>query len=184
MNNFLLIKEKELESLRYLQYKINRYAFASQYVKGKEVLDIACGEGFGSRYLKLKGAKRVIGGDISDKAIECARSFYSEEGVEFILLDAQELPFSSSSFDVIVSLETIEHLRDPRRFLKECFRILRREGIFICSTPNAEVTPKIKSPDHIKEFSPKEFKGLLEETGFCVNEFFGQDLWQGASKIE
>jgi len=187
MNNreqFPAIEEGGLQSRRYLQYKINRYAFVSQYVKGKDVLDIACGEGFGSRYLKLKGAKRVIGGDISDKAIECARNFYCEKGIEFMLMDAQRLPFRNNSYDVIVSLETIEHVRHSIEFLKECFRVLRGGGIFICSTPNGQVTPKIKSPDHIKEFSPKEFKGLLEEVGFHVKEFLGQDLWQEASKIE
>lgn len=52
------------------QEHINRYVFASNFVKDKTVLDIVCGTGYGSSYLARKGAKRVLGGDISKKAIE------------------------------------------------------------------------------------------------------------------
>ena len=125
-----------------------------------------------------KGAKRVIGVDILQDALKDARKWNKGKArVEFILSDAEALPFADNSFDVIVSLETIEHLRDTDKFLLECRRVLRKEGIFICSTPNKKVySPLFRkpfNPYHVREFYPEEFYGLLKKY-FANTRAYGQ----------
>lgn len=91
---------------------INRYNFAKELVKDMRVLDVACGEGYGSNML-AETAKEVIGVDISKEAIEQANEKYSKENLSFKVMDAEGLSFDDNYFDAIVSFETIEHLGRP-----------------------------------------------------------------------
>jgi ubiquinone/menaquinone biosynthesis C-methylase UbiE len=138
-----------------------RYIWALPYVKNKRVLDVACGTGYGSRTLG-QVAKSVVGVDISEICIQKAREEYPE-GL-FYISDAEKLPFEDASFDVAISFETIEHLRDRKKFLLEIHRILCKEGLLILSTPNALYTEPIngvpKNPYHFYEYKPEE---LVEE---------------------
>lgn len=83
--------------MAYVHYQlhINRYAFAANYVRGKRVLDVACGPGYGSSYLQKGGAKLVIGGDISRDALQEANLRFQHRDVFFVQLDATNLPFYS-----------------------------------------------------------------------------------------
>lgn len=163
----------------YITYQehLNRYAFASKFVSNKLVLDIACGTGYGSFQFADAHAKMAIGGDVSKDAVEYASSRYSKSNLDFIRLDAAELPFRNRRFDVIVSFETIEHLNQLRRFLFECKRLLKNDGMFICSTPNKKIssprTEKPLNPFHVKELYVKEFHKLLSEY-FTSITLFGQ----------
>ena len=154
-----------------------RYIFASQFVTNKVCLDVACGSGYGSVYLMSAGAQMVVGGDISRKCIEYGREHYTIDGLHFVRLDAQHLPFPKESFEVVVSLETIEHLKNPRQFLSECHRVLNPGGVFICSTPNKAITSPYTgtptNPYHIKEFYVDELCALAEEY-FQEIAVFGQ----------
>ena len=126
--------------LREFQASLSQYTFAAGFIKGKVTLDIACGSGYGSNYLKQQGARLVVGGDISIEAIESAKQFCEgKEGIGFVPLDATKLPFANDSFEAIVSIETLEHLPQHDKFLQECRRVLKDGGIFICSTPNKQV---------------------------------------------
>jgi len=152
---------------------ISRYEFAASLTRNKVVLDIACGAGYGSSFLKKKGAKMVVGGDVNRDAVEYAKEHYKGEELVFLRLDAMNLPFSKSTFDVIVSFETIEHLKDNRRFLSACKEVLKKSGLFICSTPNSLVTlsdlGRPLNPFHVHEFTVKEFFDLLSEYFRYVN---------------
>ena len=117
---------------------IAKYVFAAQFVEGKVVLDISCGIGYGSSDLMNKAPKVVIGGDNSVKAIEYKRLHYPKDELHFLCLEAQQMPFRDNSFDIAVSLETIERLERYEDFLKECNRKVKEGGIFIRSTPNRE----------------------------------------------
>jgi ubiquinone/menaquinone biosynthesis C-methylase UbiE len=153
--------------------------FASCFVKGKTVLDIACGTGYGSDYLLKKGAKKVVGGDISKEAIEYAKIHYGRNSLFFIRLDVCALPFQSKCFDVVVSFETIEHLKTPEIFLSECRRVLKKGGLFICSTPNKQVTSPFSiepvNPFHSHEFYAEEFCGLVKSE-FSEVMLYGQNF--------
>ena len=119
---------------------MNRYIFASDLVKNKKVLDAACGTGYGTALL-AQSAERVFGIDISKEAISYAESNYSAKNVNFAVANIEKLPFESDFFDVVVSFETIEHVdtQKQEKFLSEVKRILKKDGIFIISTPNKEV---------------------------------------------
>src|SRR5207249_9324746 len=104
-------------------------------VPEKRVLDIACGEGYGSAALARAGAASVVGVDISAEACEHARRKY---GVDARVGRADRIPLPAGSIDVIVSFETIEHVERPESFLNECVRVLAPGGALILSTPNRE----------------------------------------------
>jgi len=149
----------------YLEH-INRYVFATSWVQNKSVLDVACGTGYGVHYLVKKGARRAVGVDISIEAMNYAQDRFGEDRrVSFICADGTKLPCVDNFFDVVISFETIEHIRQYRRFLLECRRVLKENGLFICSTPNRRVfSPHIGkplNPFHVKEFWPEEFYRLL-----------------------
>jgi SAM-dependent methyltransferase len=158
------------------QRHILRYLFTKKYVKDKIVLDIACGVGYGSYILAKEDAKKVIGGEIKSTLLDYANFYYKKENLSFIRLDCCNLPFSDTSFDLIVSFETIEHLIDSRKFLSECKRILKAGGLFICSTPNRSfrVYKENTPPFHLHEFNLKEFKSLLQDY-FSKIQLFTQD---------
>ena len=173
-------------TLEDVQSHLSRYEFAAGFVKGKIILDIACGPGYGSSYLFDKGARIVVGGDMSVEAIEAARSFYRRQGVEFLLLDATRLPFADGSFEAIVSMETIEHLGQYQDYLSECKRVLKGGGLFICSTPNkGHGIPEIKefSPYHVHEFYIEELQELLSQF-FTEVQLYGQEYWHKMERIK
>ena len=161
-----------------------RYAFAAGFVKGKVVLDVASGCGYGSSYLSDKGARAVIGGDILAEQIEAAQKYYGREGVEFLLLDATRLPFADNSFDAVVSMETIEHLEQYQDYLSECKRVLKEGGLFICSTPlkyHDIPEPAKPNPYHAHEFYIDEFQELLSRF-FTEVQLYGQGYWGKVAK--
>jgi len=96
------------------------------------------------------------------------------------------LPFASGSFDCVVSFETIEHIREYKKFLSECRKVLRKGGTFICSTPNRAATPPmLKKPlweCHVKEFYLDEFHRILDSY-FTDIHVFGQDYLSKPAKI-
>ena len=144
-----------------------RYYSALPLVRGKKVLDAACGEGYGTALL-AKAAAHVTGIDISPDAIARAKGSYSQEGrVRFIEGSIAELPLEDHSMDVVVSFETIEHVPEDiqHNFLDEIARVLKKDGFLIMSTPNKEVysdRPGYRNEFHVKEFYREEFLGFLK----------------------
>ena len=103
----------------------HRYHFAAPLVAGSEVLDVACGAGYGSALLARR-ALRVTGADIAPSAIDHARRRYAGvANLEFRQADCAALPFADASFDAVVSFETIEHIAGQAAFLDEVRRVLR-----------------------------------------------------------
>jgi ubiquinone/menaquinone biosynthesis C-methylase UbiE len=159
-----------------LQQHLGRYLFAAPFTAGKSLLDVACGSGYGSAYLRFSGARQVVGADLSVEALRVAQRTSRNEGLSFVRVNATGLPFSELSFDVVVSFETIEHLPDPEKFLSEVHRVLKPGGLFLCSSPNADLAPipGIPSgPYHIREFTISELCSLLDRL-FSVEKVYGQ----------
>jgi ubiquinone/menaquinone biosynthesis C-methylase UbiE len=142
---------------------IARYRFAKGFVRGKRVLDIACGEGYGAAALAKGGAASAIGIDLSSDVCDHARRKY---GLDARPGDAQAIPLPDRSIDVVVSFETIEHVDNPAAFLRECARVLVPEGMFIVSSPNRPVysSEGKQNPFHRVEFDEREFADLLRAT--------------------
>ena len=87
---------------------LHRYLMARELVRGKDVLDIACGEGYGSRIL-AEVAKSVIGIDLSQAAAAHASASYTADNLHFAQGDCSCIPLPNASLDVVVSFETLEH---------------------------------------------------------------------------
>ncbi len=157
---------------------IYRYIFASGLAENKVVLDVACGTGYGTRHLAEKGSGKVVGVDISAEAVDYARERFGKDNkASFVCANATRLPFGDNAFDMIVSFETIEHIRQHGKFLAECRRVLKENGLLICSTPNRRIfSPKLVKPIntfHVKEFWPGEFHHLLRRY-FADITLYGQ----------
>ena len=139
---------------------VERYRFAKDFARGKRVLDIACGEGYGAAALAKAGALSVVGVDISADVCDQARYTY---GIDARAGDALAIPLPDRSIDLVVSFETIEHVEDPAGFLRECARVLIPEGMIVVSTPNRPIYSSggKKNPFHRIEFDEIEFLELL-----------------------
>src|SRR5260221_9228884 len=114
----------------------HRYHFAARWVAGKRVIDVACGEGYGTALL-ARAATQVTGIDLSADAIAHAKRNYSALGnASFECAPCTRLPIADGSVDVAVSFETLEHIAEQDAFLDELARVLKPEGLLILSCPN------------------------------------------------
>jgi ubiquinone/menaquinone biosynthesis C-methylase UbiE len=161
---------------------LHRYYFASHFVEGKKVLDLACGEGYGS-YIFSKSAEHVVGIDIDEGTIKHASSKYIKDNLEFIQGSILEVPIEGKKlFDVIACFEILEHVKEHEELMKEVKRLLKDDGIFIASTPNKKVYSddvSYENPFHEKELYFNEFKELLKRY-FNYVCFFGQRVYAGS----
>lgn len=149
-----------------LQEHLARYRFARGIVTGR-VLDVACGTAYGTA---------LLGGVGVDVSVDCLRAARRRWGC-LAAADGLRLPFGEA-FDAVVSFETVEHVGDPEGFVAECRRVLRPGGRLVMSTPNRELwsprSPRPLQRHHVKEFTRREFEGLLRP--FKRVELFGQLL--------
>jgi ubiquinone/menaquinone biosynthesis C-methylase UbiE len=143
---------------------LHRYAMAVELAAGKKVLDIACGEGYGTKLLSRQ-AKYVLGVDIDKAVIKHAKAKYHTANCEFKAGSAGKIPVADHSIDLAVSFETIEHVEDYKAFLAELKRCLKPDGVLIISSPDKEPYNKHNTElnhFHIHEMSHAEFTGQLQ----------------------
>src|SRR6266702_2940682 len=144
---------------------LHRYAFATQFVRNKRVLDLASGEGYGSSLL-ARTAKTVIGVDIDEQTVQHARNKYIRPNLEFKIGSIMDVPISGARlFDVVVCFEALEHVDDHDKVLGEAKRLLVPDGLFFVSTPNKRLytdEPHFNNPFHVHEVYFDEFKAELE----------------------
>jgi len=107
-------------------------------VKGKSVLDLACGEGYNTRILAKKGAK-VCGVDFSKRMIAHARKKENEErlGISYYVSEAFDLiQLRGGTFDLVTCFMAIQDIEDYVRTMGEVSRVLKKQGRFIFSIPH------------------------------------------------
>lgn len=170
------------ESGEIRQEHIHRYAWARDFVAGKRVLDVACGEGYGSMML-AESAAAVVGVDVSGDAIEHAKQRYGQANLTFMRGDAAALELPSAAFDVVVSFETIEHLVAQEAMLDGIKRVLAPDGLLIISSPNKKVYSDLAGHHnefHVKELYFDEFDELLKSR-FAHVAYLGQRISTGSA---
>lgn len=154
---------------------VERYQFANKFVSnGDIVLDAACGIGYGSNIL-AQSAKSVLSLDNSEEALEYCRTYWGAENITYDVIDL-ESDFQNNvngKFDVIVSLETLEHLENP--LIETCmkfYELLELGGHLIISHPHMQKTPKSLKGEHHKhwEIDGELLSSQLIENGFDVVE--------------
>lgn len=142
---------------------LHRYTFTMALVHGKAVLDIACGEGYGSYFL-AQNAAHVIGIDIDASTITNAKRKYKKSNLEFKTGSVLQIPEPNNTFDVVVCFETLEHIVDQDKMVNEVKRVLKTGGVFIVSTPDKRYYTDEAgnmNPFHLKELYADDFKSLI-----------------------
>jgi len=156
---------------------LHRYGWVRSIVASKTVLDIACGEGYGTAML-AEAARQVFGVDISKEAVMHASSRYSGNNITFLQGEASAIPLPDASVDVVVSFETIEHLKQQREMLAEIRRVIRPNGFLVISSPNKKTYSE--QSGHHNEFHVKELDFVeLDEivrTQFPHVRYYGQRM--------
>jgi 2-polyprenyl-3-methyl-5-hydroxy-6-metoxy-1,4-benzoquinol methylase len=143
------------------QEHICRYYFAAQLVQGKNVLDVGCGVGYGSRILADHNAARVEAFDIDIEAVSHARKYYCRENIVFHRASAEEFDLGEGVFDVVVCFELIEHVSCQESVLRMIRRALKSDGVVFISTPrNLE---RKRSEFHVNELNLNEFLDIIDK---------------------
>ncbi len=155
---------------------IQRYIVAKDLCKNKKVLDIACGEGYGSDML-AEVASSVCGVDISEEAVLHAKNKYKRDNLSFLTGSVADIPFDNESFDIIISFETIEHVSEDLQiqFLNEIKRVLKKDGFLIISSPDKLYYSDMagfKNIYHVKELYEEEFSAILKKYFKNINMYY------------
>ena len=175
MNDYTTVTESpgQNASGEQLQRLFTRYHFAYQQAEGKDILEAACGTGIGLGYL-AKRARKVVGGDIDEGNLVLAHKQYADRPhIELRQFDAHTLPFVNQAFDMVMLYEAVYYLKKPEEFIKEAWRVLRRNGIIIICSVNKDWADFNPSPYSLRYFSAPELAELLEQNGFTQVALYG-----------
>ena len=148
-----------------------RYYWSGTYCIGKDVLEVACGTGPGLGYLSTL-SKSVTAGDYSTDILRLTKNHYLDK-VSLSRFDAQELPYRNDSFDVLILFEAIYYLPSAKRFVAECQRVLKKDGMVLVATANRDLFDFNPSPHSFQYYGVKELEEIFSCQGFSVECFGG-----------
>ncbi len=161
---------------------------------GCVVLDAACGTGYAAGQLVESGAGNYLGMDISAHAVVYGQRSFDVPNIQFLVADVTNLPLPDATIDLYLSFETIEHVGDDVRYLNEAARVVRSDGLFVCSTPNRCLTnpgTTIKdrpfNPFHLREYLHDELVMRLsirfDSVEMCGQSFYSERYVRILAKI-
>lgn len=167
---------------------VEKIVVNSRLKRGAEICDLGCGYGATSSLLAEKWDANVTGVTVSSAQYLFAKNRYSDlKNLNFHLADWLKNPFSSSSFDMVLSIESSEHMVDKPKFFQEAFRVLRPDGTICICAWLANEAPKKWQENYLLEpicregrlpsmGSAQEYKNWLADAGFSQISF--EDLTQ------
>jgi len=135
------------------------YRWIAERVRGRRVVDLACGEGYGSAEL-ARTAASVVGVDANPEAFEHAQAKYRQ-----VTFERNMIELWTGDVDCVVFLQTIEHVPDPDGVLEHIRELIGPDGVAYISTPNVlTLAPKGEersgNPWHVREYRPHEYRDL------------------------
>jgi SAM-dependent methyltransferase len=147
------------------------YEWIAARAGGRRVVDLACGEGYGSAVL-ARSARSVVGVDANPEAFAHARAKYTAANLGF---ERNLVELWAGDVDCVVFLQTIEHVQDPDAVLEHVRELIGPAGVAYVSTPNVlTLAPKgaqrSGNPWHVREYRPQEYREL------CARHFSGVQL--------
>lgn len=166
--------------------RVREYIISKVQKNVKSILDVGCGRAWVAKYFTPKNIE-VFSFDISITNPSRAKKLYPSEHHIGVVGDSFHLPFADESFDCVIASEIIEHVVDPALFIKELFRVVKKDGELIVTTPYKEkiqyylcihCNNKTPAHAHIHSFDEKILAGLYK--GNDLTEFnynvFGDKL--------
>ncbi|MFQ5649572.1 MAG: class I SAM-dependent methyltransferase [bacterium] len=134
--------EKYILNVRYL------FDLAKRPIAGSKILDCGCGFGIDSMILAAHGAAEVNGIDVNPDWIASIHKYLKELNWDLPIRtkvgDAAKLEYPDNTFDVLLSVEAISHYRNVDSFLREAYRVLKRDGVLIISDGNNGANPRVR----------------------------------------
>ncbi|MGB1360672.1 MAG: bifunctional 2-polyprenyl-6-hydroxyphenol methylase/3-demethylubiquinol 3-O-methyltransferase UbiG [Alphaproteobacteria bacterium] len=154
--------------------KFNLKTDADKPLKGLKILDIGCGGGLLSESLALLGAN-VVGIDATEKMIEVAKLHAKQSGlkIDYRVQDVNDLAKTDEKFDVVLTLEVIEHVDNPDNFVRVCNDCVKTDGLLFVSTINRTLKAygiAIIGAEYILRWLPKgthEWHKFLKPSEIC-----------------
>ncbi len=176
----------EADYILYLRH-LFAYQTAVTYLRSTDaVLDIGCGAGYGT-HLMSSHARQLIGVDVSLDSVAAAQSAYGSSACRFLAYDGGRLPFADGEFDAATSFQTIEHVHDDGRFVREAARVLKAGASFVLTTPNRSTRLREGQQPwnrfHVREYSATELEGVLS-TAFSEVQVLGVRASEPIERIE
>ena len=151
------------------QEHLARYLFASQVGRGKRVLDVGCGVGYGAHLLASRGAAHVTAFDVSEAAVQHALEFYAHPRIDYLVASAEDFSVADR-YDLVTCFELIEHLQHQHRAVERIAGSLAEDGLLIMSTPRP--IGQKRSAFHTRELQLSDFTSLLGTYFDHVELFF------------
>ena len=134
---------------------------AARVQPGQTVLDIGSGEGYGAA--QLATVARVVACDVAEEAVRHGAERYGRSGIDWLVCDAQRLPFRDRAFDVVSSLQVIEHFTDTESHLAGVARIMKDDGWHYVATPNIDKMSEEEADNefHLRDFTVDDLAAAL-----------------------
>jgi len=157
---------------RYAIYLLHvaSYRFVMDYARGRDVLDLGCGSGYGAAMV-ADVAANVVAVDVSEDAIRFASEHHAKPNLSHHTIRPDtRLPFENGAFDVVLSFQVIEHVHDDVAYVAEALRVLRPGGVLVVITPNRAVrlfpSQRPWNRWHLREYDASSLAKLFPE-GLC-----------------
>jgi len=165
-----------------------RMKIINRYRRSGKLLDVGCSTGFFLEYAASHGWE-VSGNELAHYTAAMARERLHVEIREGSFLDAG----FTGGFDVVTMWDVIEHATEPVKFLTEAFRVLRRGGLLVLTTPNygslsrrvlGDKWEAVSPPRHLVVFTPRTLREMVSRAGGRVERIRSVDvnpleLWAG-----
>ena len=175
------------------QYGLQLMIELAKPLKGDTVLDVACGPGIVACEL-AKFVSHITGIDITPAMIEQAKQMQKErklDNMSWRIGDILTLPFNDSSFSLLITRYSFHHLLEPQKVLDEMIRVCKPDGriVIIDVTPESDKVyeynkvEKLRDPSHVKAFTFKGLRSLMEESGLVNLESKCQNLEMELNKL-
>ena len=161
----IIVENSQSDQESYLLYLMHvvTYKYSLGYVTGKKVLDYGCGSGYGTALIS-DACSQIFGVDVSAEAIAHATGHFSAPNLSYREIKQAEvapLPFPDSSFDVVLSFQVIEHVKDVSAYLREIERVLAPAGCVLIATPDRSSRlfsfQKPWNMWHLREYTQSQF---------------------------
>ena len=135
-------------------------------LSGKTVLDLGCGDGKHCADFIVRGAKTVVGIDISEKMLQIAQTQNANDAIRYIKMSMTDIAGLQETFDFIYSNMAFHYIEDFAAFAKTLFNILNPGGLLLFSQEHPVITATMDGKDHFnKSLSGKKLSYVFSDYG-------------------